>query len=71
MLLLLFSLKMERVARLGGAHAPFEIILQYVGGRMPGGPDGSPAEAVWQRMRSWMVLSQTWFHAWLQYQRDI
>ena len=55
---------------LGGAHGPYELVLQYVGGRMPGGPPNSNEEAAWQRMRSWAVLCRAWLGAWRQYQSE-
>jgi hypothetical protein len=60
-----------RVCALGGADGPYELILEYVGGPMPGGPAGSDDEQIWQRMRSWMLLSREWFRSWLEYQREL
>jgi len=54
---------MERIAQLGGADGPFEMILQFVGGRMPAG-------ATWNRIREWRALSRTISLAWMQYNRD-
>ena len=56
------------ICALGGAEGPYEQILEFVGGRMPGGAPGSDAENTWQRMRSWMVMCRQWFAAWQQYQ---
>ena len=55
---------MDRVAQLGGAHAPFEQILQYVGGEAPDGP-------VWYRIRTWRALCRAVSLAWMQYNRDV
>ena len=62
--------QLHDICALGGANGPFGQILEYVGGRMPGGPPASAMERIWQRMRSWMVLSREWFTAWQQYQRE-
>ena len=62
--------QLSDVLALGGADGPYEMVLEYVGGRMPGGPPGSIDERVWQQMRSWMVASRAWFAAWQQYQRE-
>ena len=62
--------RFEDICAIGGADAPFEQILEYVGGRMPGGAPGTMAERTWQRMRSWMVISHAFFAAWQQYQRE-
>ena len=55
---------MERVARLGGAEGPFELILEYVGGREPHGE-------IWQWIRSWRALCRALSLAWMQYNRDV
>ena len=55
---------MERVASVGGADGPFELILEFVGGPMPHGD-------VWQRIRQWRYLSRAISLAWMQYNRDI
>ena len=60
----------EDICALGGADAPFEQILEYVGGRIPGGEPGTMAERTWQRMRSWIVTSRAFFLAWREYQRE-
>ena len=58
------------VCALGGAEGPYETILQFVGGRVPGGAPGSSAELTWQRMRSWVVMCRAWLLAWRQYKRE-
>ena len=59
---------MLTICDLGGANAPYEQILEYVGGRMPGGYPGSPHR---ERIRSWMVICKDWFHAFKEYNREI
>ena len=59
-----FAQAMERVAQLGGANAPFELILEYVGGPTPSGRE-------WQYIRSWRALCHAVSLAWMQYQRDV
>ena len=72
----LFAVRVDIMAQItdvcaaGGADGPYELILEYVGGRMPGGPPRSQAERTWQRMRSWVVLCRVWLTAWRQYQRE-
>ena len=46
---------MEQVLGVGGL-GPFEFIYEFIGGRMPGGPEGSPAEVAWQQMRAWQAI---------------
>ena len=52
-------------------HTPYELILEFVGGRMPGGAPGTAGDRIWQRMRSWRALCHSWYLAWRQYQREI
>ena len=47
----LIAMGLEDVAKCGGADGPFELILEYVGGRMPHG-------LVWNYIRSWRALCQ-------------
>jgi hypothetical protein len=54
---------MEQVARLGGADGPLEMILEFVGGRMP---SGEP----WNYIRSWRALSREFSFAWMEYNRS-
>ena len=61
-MLLAQDIAMERVAQLGGADGPFEMILEFVGGRMPEGE-------TWSRIRTWRALSRTISLAWMQYNR--
>ena len=66
----------EEVCRLG-ENLVFEMIITYVGGHMQWRlcplmricDQCKVRKAIWQRIRSWMVLSKTVFVAWLQYQR--
>ena len=49
----------------GGADAPFEIIYEYVGARMPGGgynAQGTPdaRQHTWLQMRAWCCISYGW-----------
>ena len=55
---------MEKVAGVGGAEGPFELILEFIGGRYP---QGEP----WNYIRSWRWLSRAVSLAWMQYNRDI
>ena len=55
---------MENIARMGGAEAPFELILEYVGGPTPSGP-------VWYRILTWRAVSRAVSLAWMQYNRDV
>ena len=63
--------QIEDVCTLGGADTPYELILEYVGGRVPGGAPGTPEQSIWLRMRSWMLVSRRWLVAWRQYQREL
>ena len=69
------QLKMDQVALLGGACGPFEMIYEFVGGRMPGGngDEGCPdaREVLWRQMRAWQAIARFWRLAFLQYNRDI
>ena len=55
---------METVARMGGAHAPYERIMDFVGGRFPSGLH-------WQYIKSWRAVCRTLSLAFMQYNRDI
>ena len=55
---------MDKVAKLGGAEGAFELILEFVGGRMPSGD-------TWNYIRSWRALCREVSLAWMQYNRDI
>ena len=56
---------MERVAELGGANGPFEMIFQYVVGYAPM-PDRE-----WYLVRTWRAISRCVSLAWMQYNRDV
>ena len=60
----------QDILALGGAEAPYEQVLEYIGGRMPGGPEGSEEENTWLRMRSWCAISRSWLLAFRQYNRE-
>ena len=60
----------EAVARLGGV-GPYERILLFVRGWMPGGPPGSAEQAVWIAMHQYRALSKAVFHAWREAMREL
>ena len=59
------------VCACGGAEGPYEQILEFVGGRCPGGAPGTEGDRIWQRMLSWRFLCLSWHLVWKQYQRLI